>query len=133
MPPSRRSRTRAAARLAFAAGEVAVALGEPSSAAFGVAAVAEEPPEPPGWAGPVRADSATAPPAPRITTVTSPAVTYRVLRRRVKCCVGAFIPASVGGQSGIPARQSWEQPGNAPSIPCSTYAPAPGRRAGRAR
>src|ERR1700761_2059972 len=113
MPPSRRSRTRAAARRALAAGEVAVALGELLSAAFSVAAVPGEPEE-----LLARADPASAPPAPRSTAMTSPAATNRVLRRRAKCCVSTFIPASVGGQSGIPARHSWEQSGNDPGVPC---------------
>ena len=66
-----------------------MALGELLSAALRVAAV---PDEPEGLEPPVRAVAASAPPAPKSTTMTSPATTYRVLWRRGKCCVVAFIP-----------------------------------------
>src|ERR1700761_3389260 len=93
-PPSRRRRTRAAARRALAAGEVAVAPGELLRAALRVAAVPAEPEldEPLAGADPNRADPASAPPAPKSITMTSPAATYKALRRRAKCCVSAFIP-----------------------------------------
>src|ERR1700753_4283798 len=47
---------------------------------------------PQAGAAPNGAAPATAPPAPKSTTMTSPAATYKALRRRAKCCVSAFIP-----------------------------------------